>query len=61
MIVKTSSNLEKGDFLLLFNESDEFIAIGQSKVDFNTLQHLQPKDTVAINLSDKGIYLREKQ
>ena len=61
MIIKTSPNLEKGDFLLIFNESDEIIAIGQSKVDINTLQPLQPKDTIAINLSDKGIYLREKQ
>ncbi len=61
MIVKTSSHLEKGDFLLIFNEFDEILAIAQSKSDTNILQHLQPKDIVALNLSDKGIYLREKQ
>lgn len=61
MVIKTSNNLQKKDFLLVFNEMNEIIAIGQSKVESNVLQYLKPKDIIAFNLSDKGIYLREKQ
>ncbi|MFX1569490.1 MAG: PUA domain-containing protein [Promethearchaeota archaeon] len=61
MVVNTSSNLKKGDFLLVFNEADEILAIAQSKVDILTLKHCKSNEIIAINLSDKGIYLREKQ
>jgi ribosome biogenesis protein Nip4 len=61
MVVKTSLNLKKGDFLLVFNEFDEILAIAQSKVDIFTLKDSNSNDIIAINLNDKGIYLREKQ
>ncbi len=54
-------NLKKKDFLVVFNESREIIAIAQSLVDNNNIQNLRPKDIVAINLCDKGYYLRKNQ
>ena len=61
MIIKTFSNLKKGDFLLIFNNLHEILAIAQSKVESKNIKQLKPKDTIAFNLSDKGVYLREKQ
>jgi len=61
MVVKAPSNLQKGDFLLIFNNLNEILAIAQSKVDNKVLQNLKPNDIIATNLSDKGIYLRKKQ
>ncbi|KKK42118.1 hypothetical protein LCGC14_0506230 [marine sediment metagenome] len=54
-------DLKKKDFLLVFNGLMEIIAIAQSTVDNKTIKNLKPKDIIAINLSDKGLYLREKQ
>ena len=61
MVIKTPSNLQIQDYLLVFNELDEIIAIAQSKVENVNLQQLKSNDVVAINLSDKGLYLRKKQ
>ena len=61
MIINTPSNLKKGELLLVFNELKEILAIAQSKVDSKKIEYLKPKDVIAINLSDKGVYLREKQ
>ncbi|MFX1469857.1 MAG: PUA domain-containing protein [Promethearchaeota archaeon] len=61
MISKISSNLEKGDFLLIFNEMNEILAIAQSKVENEDIKQLKSEDIIAYNLNDKGHYLREKQ
>ncbi len=61
MVMKKSSNLQKGDFLLIFNNLNEILSIAQSTVDSKVLKNLNPKDIIAINLRDKGIYLREHQ
>ena len=61
MVIKTPSNLQKDDFLLIFNDLNEILAIAQSKIESNIIQNLKPKDIVALNMSDKGTYLREKQ
>lgn len=61
MVSKTPSNLQKGDLLIIFNDMNEILAIAQSKVERESLKQLKPKNVIAINLSDKGIYLREKQ
>ena len=60
-IFKIPITLKKNDFLLVFNQSNELIAISQSQIDYNTIQDLKPKDVVASNLVDKGYYLRVKQ
>lgn len=61
MVTKTPSNLQKGDLLIIFNDMNEILAIAQSKVERESLKQLKPKIVIAINLNDKGIYLREKQ
>ncbi|MFX0034213.1 MAG: hypothetical protein ACFE9I_01070 [Candidatus Hermodarchaeota archaeon] len=61
MILKIPSNIQKEDYLLIFNEIDEILALAQSKVESKNIKQLNPEDLVAFNLSDKGIYLREKQ
>jgi ribosome biogenesis protein Nip4 len=61
MVIKASPNIKKDDFLLIFNEVNEIIAIGYSIIENYTLKQIKSKNLIAINLSDKGIYLREKQ
>ncbi|MFX0042572.1 MAG: hypothetical protein ACFE8L_06645 [Candidatus Hodarchaeota archaeon] len=61
MITKIPAELKKNSFLLVFNLENELIALAISKVDYNGFQKLNPNDLVALNLTDKGYYLREKQ
>ncbi|MFX1391254.1 MAG: PUA domain-containing protein [Promethearchaeota archaeon] len=61
MLSKKSFSFEEKDFLLIFNENDEILAIAQAKIEKKSIEYLKPKDVIALNLSDKGIYLREKQ
>ncbi|MFX1277737.1 MAG: PUA domain-containing protein [Promethearchaeota archaeon] len=61
MITNIHVNLKKKDFLLVFNQLNELIAIAQSQVDFEDIQNLEPNKSIAINLVDKGYYLRKKQ
>lgn len=61
MVVNPPKNLKEKDFLLVFNDRDEIIAIAQSHVNSKSILKMKPKDTIAINLSDKGLYLRKKQ
>ena len=61
MIVKISPNLKKRDFLLVFNQSSELISIAQSEVDYIWIQNLNHENIVALNLVDRGYYLRKKQ
>ncbi|MFX0004965.1 MAG: PUA domain-containing protein [Candidatus Hodarchaeota archaeon] len=61
MVVKKSYNFKENSFLIIFNKEEEIIALGRAIIDSNQIQNLKPEDLIAINLSDKGIYLREKQ
>ncbi len=61
MIINSSSNLHKNDFLLIFNDLNEIIALGRSLFDNESIQNRKPKDIVVINLADKGRYLRSPQ
>ncbi len=61
MIIKSPSNLKKDDFLVIFNELKEIIALGRSLLGYENIQILKPNEIIAINLSDKGLYLRKKQ
>ena len=60
-LFKTPKSLEKNTFLLIFNKSNELIAIGYSQVDYDSIYNLRPKDIIATNLKDKGYYLRKEQ
>lgn len=55
-----SPDLTKNDFLLIFNMSDEIIAIANSKVDYLESKGLENNEIIAFNLVDKGYYLRKQ-
>jgi len=61
MIINRPSNLYKNDFLLIFNDLNEIIALGRSLIDNESIKKRKPNDIVVINLVDKGIYLRSPQ
>jgi ribosome biogenesis protein Nip4 len=61
MIIDISGIFQTGESLLIFNELKEIIAIALSKIDSKDLENCDPEDIVAINLIDKGYYLRVKQ
>ncbi|MHA1491221.1 MAG: hypothetical protein ACTSRI_16425 [Promethearchaeota archaeon] len=61
MISKIPSTLRKNEFLFIFNQKKELIAIARSKVDYLTCQDLKPKEVIALNLNDKGYFLRKEQ
>lgn len=61
MIKKLPKILNQNDFLIVFNDINEIIAIAQSLVENESYQKLRPDNIIAVNLSDKGKYLRRKQ
>lgn len=61
MVIKAPEKLKEKGFLLVFNESGEIIAIARSNVNNKSLQELSAKEIIAMNLNDKGYYLRKKQ
>ncbi len=61
MILKSPINIKQKDILVVLNKVDEVIAIAQSKHDHQNIQQLKPKEIIAINLNDKGYYLRKNQ
>lgn len=59
---KIPTTLKKNNLLFVFNKSNELISIARSQVDYSEYQeNLSPNDIFAINLVDKGYYLRKKQ
>ena len=61
MVLRSPEKLKKNEFLLIFNEKNEILAIAQSNTNQKSIHELPSKEIVAINLSDKGLYLRKKQ
>jgi ribosome biogenesis protein Nip4 len=61
MVRKSPTNLKEKDFLLILNEINEFVGLGISRVNNETISKVKPNDVYAINISDKGLYLRRKQ
>lgn len=61
MITKIPVELKRNSFLLVFNLDNELIALAKSQVDYLTYQNSNHNDIVALNLVDKGYYLRKKQ
>ena len=60
-IAEITTELKKGVFLLVFNLEKELIAIAKSQVNYPIYKNLNPNEMVAINLVDKGYYLRKRQ
>ncbi|MFX1324903.1 MAG: hypothetical protein ACFE8N_08095 [Promethearchaeota archaeon] len=61
MIKKLPKILTQNDFLIVLNDINEIIAIAQSLVENESFQKMRSDSMIAINLSDKGKYLRRKQ
>lgn len=61
MILKFPNGMKKDDFILIFSNNNQLIAIAKSKVGYSNYQNLNPNDIVALNLVDKGYYLRKSQ
>jgi len=61
MLFKEPFNLQKEDFLLVFNKLNEVIAIAKSIINYQNISNIEPNKIIAINLNDKGVYLRIKQ
>ena len=61
MVRKSPNSLKEKDFLLILNKFDETIGIGISRVNNDTISNLKPNNVFAINISDKGQYLRRRQ
>ena len=60
MVVYSPIDLKKTDFLLLLNENDEILGLGFSQTNNEQILNLKPSDLIALNLSDKGYYLRQQ-
>ncbi len=60
MLVHSPIDLKKTDFLLLLNENDEILGLGFSQTNNEQILNLKPSDLIALNLSDKGYYLRQQ-
>ena len=61
MVETVSPLLNNKDLILVMNEMNEILAIAYSKIESNQISQLKSKDLIAINLRDKGYYLRVKQ
>ena len=61
MVRKSLANLNEKDFLLILNDIGEIVGLGISRVNNEILSNLKPSDVYAINIKDKGQYLRRKQ
>jgi len=61
MILNISPTLLKQRFLIVLNSLNELIGIALLKGNLPSLEKLNPDDIVAINLQDKGYYLRKAQ
>ena len=61
MVSNFSMELKINDLLIVLNELKEIIAIGITKVDGNDFYNLESDKLIALNLIDKGYYLRKNQ
>lgn len=61
VVRKSPNNLEEKDFLVIVNKFDEIIGLGISRVNNETISNLKANEIIAINISDKGKYLRKRQ
>ncbi|KKM72482.1 hypothetical protein LCGC14_1420110 [marine sediment metagenome] len=60
MVLYSPIDLKKKDFLLVLNEFHEIIGLGLSQTNNEQILDSKPSDLIALNLSDKGYYLRQQ-
>ena len=61
MLSNFSLELKINDLVVVLNELNEILAISIIKVDGNNFYNLESDDIIALNLIDKGYYLRKNQ
>ena len=61
MVRRMPLELKKNDFLAVFNQNNEIIAISRARIDSSSFKKMDPNNIAAFNLLDKGYYLRKKQ
>jgi ribosome biogenesis protein Nip4 len=61
MIEKFPHSIKINDFLIVINKLGEILGLALSKCEDKNIHSLGPKTISAINLSDKGYYLRKAQ
>ena len=61
MIFSYSKDLKKNDDVIILNQNNELLAFGKYSPDKEDILSLNAKGNVAINIVDKGNYLRKKQ
>ena len=61
MILDFSSNLKKDSFILILNQLNELIALGNVELELENFKLFNERDILIKNLVDKGYYLRRKQ
>lgn len=61
MVIIMPLELKKNDFMVVFNQNQEIIAIAKSLIDYKSYQNIDSNKITAINLVDKGYFLRKKQ
>ena len=61
MILNMPTDLKKNDFIAVFNQNNEIISISRARIGYNSFKKMEPNKIAALNLLDKGYYLRRKQ
>jgi ribosome biogenesis protein Nip4 len=60
-VIKYPQDLKKDDFLIIVNPQNEAIAIARALTNTQELLKLSQRGKIALNLVDKGYYLRKRQ
>jgi len=61
MILEISSEIQANRIIFLINKNQEFLGLGLLKVNYEKYKKLKNNDNLALNLVDKGSYLRRDQ
>lgn len=61
MIIQETSHFKAHNFLLVFDKNNELMGIAKSLIDYKDFQILKPKNIIALNLNNKGYFLRKEQ
>ena len=61
MILEISSEIQVNNIIFLINKNQEFLGLGLLKVNYEKYRKLKNNDNIALNLVDKGSYLRRDQ
>ncbi|MFX0033029.1 MAG: hypothetical protein ACFE8E_04480 [Candidatus Hodarchaeota archaeon] len=61
MITFFSMELTTNSVVVILNKSKELLALGIIKVEGNRINSSKPEEVIAINLVDKGYYLRKER